>query len=105
MTPHLYGLCSGTACPAELSERLRAEWDRQRAKTPGFGKRVVSFLAAAARHVAAGCPTVTPEEQSRRLSLCVVCPEYTAGGTCAKCGCDLKPKAAWALESCPLGKW
>lgn len=107
MTRSLYRLCSGIGDDADLSERMREEWDRRAGvlKRPGLFARAKSFGRALARHVAAGCPTVPTEEQSRRLALCVVCPHYTAKGTCNLCGCRLKWKSAFSLEKCPIGKW
>jgi hypothetical protein len=71
---------------------------------PSLGKQILNAGAALARHVAGGLRQASPEEQSRRLELCLACDQYV-GGRCAKCGCFTKTKAAWAEQTCPLGKW
>lgn len=75
-------------------------------ESPGIITQVATFAKAVARHVAAGCPTVTPEEKVRRLALCRECPEFDAAKTkCRKCGCRLNLKVGMATETCPLEKW
>lgn len=71
---------------------------------PGTVSKVIRFTKAAVRHVINGLPTASDPERERRLALCQVCEHFDAG-KCRKCGCRLANKAAWALESCPVGKW
>jgi hypothetical protein len=42
--------------------------------------------------------------QTRRLALCLLCPEHT-DGRCAACGCPVDRKTSYANEFCPLAKW
>jgi hypothetical protein len=64
------------------------------------------FGVAAVKHVMSGMPTVSPEEQHRRIQLCIRCPEFQARSTsCGKCGCFAKTKTSWGLEKCPLSHW
>ena len=75
-------------------------------REPSIVKKAVSFAKSAARHVAAGLPSVTPAEQDRRMALCLECDQYNAvKQSCRKCGCRMKLKTSWALEKCPLGLW
>jgi uncharacterized paraquat-inducible protein A len=74
--------------------------------TPGWLTKATTFAKAATKHVLHGLPTVEPEEAERRLAICRDCDKYNAAaGTCRICGCNLKTKASWALERCPIRKW
>lgn len=73
---------------------------------PNLVARAKSFVTAVVRHVAAGRPVVSDDEKRRRLTICNACPEFSPlTASCNLCGCRLNTKAAWALESCPIGKW
>ncbi len=94
--PHGPGHCPGVSNAARWSDsQCRVCWLVARGK---------NFAKAVVRHVAAGRPQATPEQQAARMALCLVCPEHD-DGKCAKCGCGLKLKTAWLLEVCPLAKW
>ena len=86
--------------------RYRKLWGGDETAEPSIFAKVATAAQAIVKHVAAGCPNVSEEEKQRRIALCQVCPEFNADkGTCRKCGCKLKLKAAWALERCPLSRW
>jgi len=56
-------------------------------------EKAANFAKAAVKHVAAGMPKVTDEQLKIRLDVCT------------KCGCNLKIKASWATQDCPIKKW
>lgn len=60
------------------------------------------YAAALARWWAAGKPVVAEAEYSRRLALCLACPELD-GGRCRLCKCVVEKKALMATQACPLG--
>lgn len=73
---------------------------------PPLAVQVMNLTKSAARHIAAGMPEASPEEQNRRESLCRGCEKYRpSDDRCAACGCYVKEKTSWQLEMCPLGKW
>lgn len=73
---------------------------------PPLTAQVGNLMRSAARHVAAGMPEASPEEQDHRKSLCRGCEQYRpSDDRCAACGCYVKEKTSWKLEACPLGKW
>lgn len=68
--------------------------------------KAVTLAGAVTRHVVAGLPTLAPESIEARLAVCRACDRYDAERVvCRECGCRLMVKAAWADQSCPLGKW
>jgi hypothetical protein len=51
---------------------------------------------------------VAKEVLEARLAICDTCPEVNKNSpnwTCTKCGCNLKIKASWASQDCPIKKW
>jgi hypothetical protein len=48
---------------------------------------------------------VSPEEQKRRLSICVKCEFLIDGKKCAKCGCNVSWKSRLEAWHCPIQKW
>ncbi len=71
-------------------------------------RRGAKFAVAAAKHVAAGSPTVSAEVQAHRIALCQVCEHFDAQGReCKVCECLLDVKTTWADQRCPLDppKW
>ncbi|OWK38122.1 CmcI family methyltransferase [Fimbriiglobus ruber] len=89
--------------------------DEDRQKPPGFWAKANNFRKHLTAHLAAGAPTTPPDEQSKRLELCLLCPIRAGGdgdefkpndpGVCTACGCPILKKIAWAEQNCPLGKW
>ena len=46
------------------------------------------------------------EISQKRLSICMVCPEFIKlTAQCKQCGCLMKAKTKVANSECPLGKW
>lgn len=90
---------------------MDSEWgydsgpDPGRPRPPGWAEKTGNFAAALAGHVLAGCPTADAATVAARLAVCEPCPQRLPGGTCAGCGCNLRVKAGWADQHCPLGKW
>jgi hypothetical protein len=74
---------------------------------PSFIKQAKTFTTAVVRHVAGGMPQTSDDERDRRMEICRGCPAFTGGEDpkCNECGCYLKIKTSWALESCPQNKW
>jgi hypothetical protein len=68
--------------------------------SPPLAEQAANLAGAAARFVASGLKTVTPEERERRLQICRDCPHFR-GGKCSLCGCIARWKARLASESCP----
>lgn len=83
-----------------------------RSAKPGasLATKIVTFTAAAARHIAAGLPNASDDEVARRFAICQAC-EHFDGKACHQCGCPIKrerrfiSKLSWAGEKCPVGKW
>jgi hypothetical protein len=49
---------------------------------------------------------VSPETYSKRLKICETCDRYDENQIrCRECGCHIREKANFMLESCPLQKW
>jgi hypothetical protein len=86
--------------PTEPAETSQPETSQP----PSLIQRAVNFAQSTVRHVAAGLPQASEEERRRRMALCMAC-EFRVNGACSKCGCVLKAKTSWALETCPAGKW
>lgn len=71
---------------------------------PSSMERVVNFTRAVANHAMAGFPMLSGEETEARLAICRECPKYVER-TCSICGCNMRVKASWKEQECPLGKW
>ena len=77
-------------------------------KEPNIFEKAANFAKAAVKHVASGMPKVSDEQLKIRLDVCDICPEVNKDNpnwTCTKCGCNLKIKASWATQDCPIKKW
>lgn len=91
-------------------DETHAAYPRSTKPGASLATKVVTFTAAAARHVAAGLPKASDEEVARRYSICQQC-EHFDGTACRQCGCPIArerkfaSKLAWAREKCPVGKW
>ena len=71
-------------------------------------EKAANLAVAVTKHVAAGMPMVSKEVLEARLAICNTCPEVNKNSpnwTCTKCGCNLKIKASWASQDCPIKKW
>ncbi len=74
--------------------------------TPSLARRAAHFAGAVVQHVATGMKTLDADAVKARLAVCnAPCDQRLPGGVCAGCGCNLKLKASWADQDCPLGKW
>lgn len=64
------------------------------------------LFSAALKRIASclGSCRASDETVARRLTICYDCTSLS-DNRCAECGCPVRPKAALALESCPLKKW
>lgn len=75
---------------------------------PNLFIKAANFAKAAVKHVSQGMPKVSEDVLKQRLDVCDACPEVNKdkpNWTCTKCGCNLKIKASWASQDCPLKKW
>lgn len=76
---------------------------------PSLIQQAKNFATSVTRHVMAGMPQVSDEERSSRMAICKGCPlfnrEDPENPKCNECGCYLKIKTSWALESCPQKRW
>lgn len=70
----------------------------------GLIDKAVDFTKALANHAWAGFPILSDEDTEARLAVCHDCPKYNER-TCSLCGCNMRVKASWAEQKCPLGKW
>lgn len=67
--------------------------------------KALRFAAALWRHARAGFPRTPGAVLAARVKACEACPRLRPDRSCGVCGCGVGRKAAWARESCPLGKW
>lgn len=67
-------------------------------------EKAAGFAYELARHVAAGLPKLKDHKVFTRLMVCESCDRYH-DRTCGICGCNMRIKASWAEQKCPLGKW
>ena len=72
---------------------------------PGLFTRAANFASAAVSHVRAGRPQLGDAAYEARLAICATCDQLLPGGQCAGCGCNLRLKARWSEQACPLDKW
>lgn len=82
--------------------------DGEHANEPGLIRRAVNFGSALVRHAADGLRHVSDEEYAARLKVCEVCSSCDLERFVCRepaCGCQLRTKARWQSENCPLGKW
>lgn len=71
-------------------------------------EKAANLAVAVTKHIAAGMPVLPQEKVKIRLDICDTCPEVNKNSpnwTCTKCGCNLKIKASWASQECPIKKW
>lgn len=96
-------------CPGQKNGRVCYRADpKSQNHTPGILAKILGFTVAAAKHFAAGMPTVTAEVQASRLAICQACEHYEADrDACTRCGCGMTLKVSWAESQCPLDppKW
>lgn len=72
--------------------------------SPGLIRSGLNLAAAIAKYIAAGCPRVTEQIYTERLTICGEC-NLCRRGKCLNCGCYVERKAKMATEACPLAKW
>ena len=97
--------CRDPGKVAELREAI--DGDKATEKNAGTVERAKNFINAAARWVAAGMPTRTPEATNKlHENKCKPC-EHFQNDACKLCGCPVsragnwRNKLAWATEGCP----
>jgi len=93
----------------QAKEEITAKQEVQKpeeSKGPSLFKKAINFGGALVKHAWHGMPQSAPEEQKRRVSLCLACEHLMpSNGTCGKCGCVCAWKASWSDQKCPVGKW
>lgn len=47
----------------------------------------------------------TKDMATKRLSICLECPQLTKTKRCSECGCFMVAKTKLTNATCPLGKW
>ena len=63
-------------------------------------------LVQIGKGILAGAPLFTEQQiKEERIATCKVCPNYTANGHCAKCGCVISVKAMLGAMKCPESRW
>jgi hypothetical protein len=75
---------------------------------PGLLAQAWNFGSAVLQHAATGFRTVDDETYENRLAACRECPSCDVQRMVCRepaCGCQLKVKARWNSQGCPLGKW
>jgi hypothetical protein len=71
-------------------------------KTPSIFKMIANFAKSSAEYVAAGMPSVTPEQYEKRIKACHECPNLVEKSKqCGLCGCYVETKASWRTSNCP----
>ena len=93
---------TGDALLRVLSPFLPA---RPTPQLPGLLTRAANLASALGTHIKAGLPVLAEADYQKRLAICKTCDQFLPGGQCASCGCNLRIKARWSEQSCPLGKW
>jgi hypothetical protein len=74
---------------------------------PSAWTMVFGFCRSLLRHLRGGMQKASFAEYARRLSVCSACPSQLGpiNRRCKECGCNVRIKARWKNEKCPLGKW
>ncbi len=92
------------------SERslAKADWIKSvfpdYAKLPPMHERVVSFGKSLVKHVKGGMQQAELSQWMARANACENCDQYD-GKRCVLCGCNIKVKARWKEQTCPLDRW
>jgi len=94
-------------CPGQRNQGVCGKADPSSPRyRPGFVAKILGFVVAATKHVAAGSPQATQGEAAARLAICRACEHFdTDRGACRQCGCGMELKVSWADQSCPIGRW
>lgn len=71
---------------------------------PSLLEKAKNFATSVTQHVVAGLPRLSEKDVDARLAVCQACPQFD-GHSCRLCGCNMRIKASWAEQKCPLGKW
>ncbi len=99
LTPTLEGMRKSLAGHREPPKPVRL---------PSMLQRMKNFAAAFAHHMATGAKTLSREKTDERLAICDPCLKRASvmgRSACSLCGCDLRTKASWAEQTCPLRLW
>ena len=94
----------------EKGQKFRRLWDRQLLST-SITTKARSYISTLSQHVLNGSKTVPDEIREQRQAICNGCDKRDpVKNACKVCGCKLEKtflgdKLAWAVSSCPLGKW
>jgi len=100
--------------PSENGERYRKLWDGIRDVSPErtpFHTKARSYISTLSQHVLNNFAEVPAEVREQRQAICNSCDKRDpVKNACKVCGCKLEKtflgdKLAWAVSSCPLGKW
>ncbi len=73
-------------------------------KQPDLFKKISNFAKALTKHAISGFKKTSDADYKVRLQICETCP-FNKEGQCSQCGCNLRLKASFASEDCPLSKW
>ena len=80
--------------------------NKNKPKLPSLWQMTKNFTKDLTKYIAEGAPNVSPDEYSRRLSICEGCEHFIAEKVrCGACGCLLEHKAKWKTTTCPKNKW
>jgi len=73
---------------------------------PQIVKNLLTAVAEEAQALIMQRPSVTEEEQDKRMKLCESCDRFLIDQIqCSACGCFMKVKTKFKSALCPLGKW
>jgi hypothetical protein len=95
------------------SSGIREMWNKLPPVTdqqpPNMLQKTINFTKALAKHIQTGRIILPPEKSEERLNVCRsnMCGMFNGVNKCnhKKCGCNLKVKASWADQDCPMGLW
>lgn len=98
--------------PSEAGEAYRKAWDgNSGAALPSTTTKARNYISTLSQHVLNNFAEVPAEIREQRQDICNGCDKRDpAKNACKVCGCKLEKtflgdKLAWAVSSCPLGKW
>lgn len=100
---------------SERGEKYRKKWDEIYGTRSSLHHSIVtqarSYISTLSQHVLNGSKAVPDEIREQRQVICNGCDKRDpVKNACKVCGCKLEKtflgdKLAWAVSSCPLGKW
>lgn len=72
---------------------------------PPLTTQAKNFTKAVVGHVKSGLSKASNEVYEKRLETCRSCNNMRSDSRCSNCGCNIKIKASWHEQTCPLNKW